>query len=383
MKPFDISMIPMYVCLFWSILLLIKGWQKQDTGRFLLSAIMLILSFVCLGYQSYYRLKPTYYPIAGNLYLFAVLLIFPLFSVYIDIILCQKKLNLNRKLRFVPAFIILIYSIVVYYFMTPEEGRIYVQQIMYNREPTSGWTTILHLQKFKQLFFSITITTQIIAMILYGFYEIKYRTKYFALTDSGSKINLNQFRRILYLIIINAGLSLCILVLCPPFISHLHSLLFILPILYALSIFLIGYWGFKFNFCLKSNLLNGKISYKLTRNDQAKLKMQKEIIALLEEEEVYTRNGLKVNDIAIMLCSNRTYVSDIINTTFKTTFTELINKYRLEHAKRKLLENDSSHLSITQVRKMSGFSSDSSFYRIFKEKEGITPIEFKNKHMRN
>ena len=38
---------------------------------------------------------------------------------------------------------------------------------------------------------------------------------------------------------------------------------------------------------------------------------------------------------------------------------------------------DFNHLSLLEIAEMSGFSSLSAFYRVFKEKEGVTPGKYR------
>lgn len=113
-----------------------------------------------------------------------------------------------------------------------------------------------------------------------------------------------------------------------------------------------------------------------------KQNIHEKLLALLEDETVFTMKGLKIKDIARMLCSNRTYISNVINDEFNMTFTDFINDYRLEYAKKIISQSKYRDLSLSEVGIMSGFSSDSSFYRIFKQKEGITPLEYKRKYYR-
>ena len=82
------------------------------------------------------------------------------------------------------------------------------------------------------------------------------------------------------------------------------------------------------------------------------------------------------DDLAEKLGVSRHQLSEFINQNLGCSFNELINKYRVESVKKDLLDKTKSHLSITGLAQESGFKSQASFYRIFKNHTGQTPSEF-------
>ncbi|HHQ8767947.1 helix-turn-helix domain-containing protein [Clostridioides difficile] len=54
-----------------------------------------------------------------------------------------------------------------------------------------------------------------------------------------------------------------------------------------------------------------------------------------------------------------------------------LNEYRLEKAKWILLNNN---ISIVDLVEEVGFGSTKTFYRVFKEKIGVSPLEFKKRY---
>ena len=57
------------------------------------------------------------------------------------------------------------------------------------------------------------------------------------------------------------------------------------------------------------------------------------------------------------------------------TLTEMINKYRVEYAKKLISEGK----LFKEVSSLSGFGSQSYFSKIFRKTAGYSPAEFKNK----
>ena len=105
-----------------------------------------------------------------------------------------------------------------------------------------------------------------------------------------------------------------------------------------------------------------------------------ELQALMQEKKPYLNPNLTLGELAAMLHTNRTYLSCFLRDELQVNFATYINMYRVEEAK-KILSNN-SHLSqkaaLQDAIIHSGFSSESSFYRIFKQLTGMTPYEWKN-----
>jgi PAS domain S-box-containing protein len=101
------------------------------------------------------------------------------------------------------------------------------------------------------------------------------------------------------------------------------------------------------------------------------------LISLLEKEKVFKNQNLTINEFSSRLNTNRTYLSQIINDTFHTNFSNLINDYRIKEAELQLANNNKK-LTMEAIAFESGFSSKSAFYTAFRKKKGKTPTEFLN-----
>ena len=104
-------------------------------------------------------------------------------------------------------------------------------------------------------------------------------------------------------------------------------------------------------------------------------KKSRQISKLIEEKELFKKKDIRLSDIASELATNRTYVSLIINSSLGTSFSDLINSYRIEHAKKLMAEQPK--MSHSDIAEQSGFSSRTSFLRTFKAKTGMSPKEWK------
>lgn len=91
----------------------------------------------------------------------------------------------------------------------------------------------------------------------------------------------------------------------------------------------------------------------------------------IEEEKVFLRPDITIEELAEELGTNRTYISMIINKSLSKSFRELINDRRINYAKEFMTANPQS--KIEEIAEASGFSSGAQFCRKFKEIEGMTP----------
>ncbi|MGN0225371.1 MAG: helix-turn-helix domain-containing protein [Prevotella sp.] len=92
--------------------------------------------------------------------------------------------------------------------------------------------------------------------------------------------------------------------------------------------------------------------------------------------EGYRKAGITLNELAILLNTNRTYLSQFIHNVYKKAFRDWITDLRIEYAKR--LMKDQPQLRIQDISEMSGFLSKSHFTRTFTVREGCSPTKWKS-----
>jgi AraC-like DNA-binding protein len=105
-----------------------------------------------------------------------------------------------------------------------------------------------------------------------------------------------------------------------------------------------------------------------------------EIQAIFKNEKPYIDPNFNLNKLADRLNSNRTYISNIINSKTGDSFVKFINTYRVKEAKKLLIDNNNKILTLDAIGKLAGFNSTSTFNRVFKLETGVTPSFYiKNK----
>ena len=101
---------------------------------------------------------------------------------------------------------------------------------------------------------------------------------------------------------------------------------------------------------------------------------------LFESEKIYRNADLNIVDVANKLGSNRTYLSKVINLYHQKSFSDYVNYYRIEDAKKIFrAQNERKYTNYTNeyIAEKVGFGSPAQFYRAFKQIVGITSTEYK------
>jgi len=142
-------------------------------------------------------------------------------------------------------------------------------------------------------------------------------------------------------------------------------------------------------------LINAFVFYSLTHPNiwqfkysvvtpQAELSIRvlaEKITQALTVEKIYLKHELTLDELAEFIQAPSRQVSNAINTVLEQNFFELVNSYRVEHAK--TLLRDTS-LNLQDCMYQSGFNSQSAFNRFFKKITHITPNQYrKTEEQRN
>ncbi|TBO43980.1 helix-turn-helix domain-containing protein [Pedobacter kyonggii] len=111
-----------------------------------------------------------------------------------------------------------------------------------------------------------------------------------------------------------------------------------------------------------------KIDEKLVKEIQEKINI------LFETKKIYTNPDLTLSILAKELNIRPQLLSQFINDNLNKSFTQFINEYRIDEAKRLLRVG--TQFKIDAVGFESGFNSSSTFYSSFKKITGTTPSNY-------
>ena len=98
-----------------------------------------------------------------------------------------------------------------------------------------------------------------------------------------------------------------------------------------------------------------------------------EVSAWFEREKPYLREDLRLTDLQRIFPISRSYLSQLFNRELGQSFSDYVNQFRIEESK--LLLRGGA-LSMGEIAKKLGFSSQQHFSRQFRTVTGMTPSEY-------
>jgi len=100
------------------------------------------------------------------------------------------------------------------------------------------------------------------------------------------------------------------------------------------------------------------------------------ILLRIEKDKLYLSPTFSLQDLSENMNRSQRYISRAISEAGKTSFSSLINNFRINEARRLLAADH--NITINEITEKTGFGSRISFHRNFKSATGFTPAEYQN-----
>jgi tetratricopeptide (TPR) repeat protein len=121
-----------------------------------------------------------------------------------------------------------------------------------------------------------------------------------------------------------------------------------------------------------------------TEHLQPTSEFNKDVIVQLErlllKDKIFLNENLTLAETSHLLGTNTSYLSRLINDHYQVNYSAFLNKYRVEEAKKMILDDQFNNFSMEGIAKSSGFRSKSTFNQVFKQATGLTPTEFAHRN---
>ena len=105
--------------------------------------------------------------------------------------------------------------------------------------------------------------------------------------------------------------------------------------------------------------------------------LARQLEEFMQKEKAYLNPDLTIKTLAEAMGLPPKTLSQTINHSLGTNFSDYINSYRIKDAQAKLEQQDGNALSIKEIMYAVGFNSRSVFNTVFKKKTGQTPSEYR------
>ena len=121
-----------------------------------------------------------------------------------------------------------------------------------------------------------------------------------------------------------------------------------------------------------------KLKYeKSSLSEQNKQYILKKL-SVLEQTEFYADPSLSLAKLAKQLGTTPHYVSQVLNEEVGKTYFEYISQFRVDKARKLLVDPTTRYFTIEEIAERSGYLSKSAFNTAFKKTTGTTPGAFRN-----
>lgn len=96
----------------------------------------------------------------------------------------------------------------------------------------------------------------------------------------------------------------------------------------------------------------------------------------MQSDKPYLNSRLTIGEAAAAIDSSETDLSQLLNVDFGINWTNFVNTYRINELKDRLTSDNLSKYTLNALSEKCGFSSKTTFYRVFKQFTGMTPREY-------
>lgn len=347
----------------WALLSLKKGNVRAN--RILASLLFLLALGIALAtlYQTNYILAiPHLAEVAAPLgFLYP-----PVFYLYVKAMTSDRLSFRKQAFHFVP-FVMCVVYLVPFYLQNAESKNVYLLAPPTDLPSSSAIISLLIL--LQELIY-IVLTLTLVA---------KHSTKIKHSFSSIEKVNLAWIRNI----VLGFILVSVIYVFLETYESPVKSI-YLVPFSLTIMIYVLGYKGLKQPsvFYEEQNSVLAKKYRKSGLGTEQAEKYREKLLRFVETEQPFTKNDLTLRQLAGDLSISPNHLSQLLNEKLNQSFFDFINKYRIEEAKKRLLDPRKTHLTILAIAYDVGFSSKSVFNSAFKKHTQMTPIEFRKASQR-
>jgi len=363
---------PVFVTLFWAIILFAER-ERQSIPRSFLSRFMVLLMVLFTVKFFYYQPLPTVYPYFDLIHLYAGCYVFPVYHIYFRLLTIDEKFSWKAHARYLifPTLLVTTYAAGV--FVTPwVEYKAY----LFDAHAFPDSPQVHFLAAVRPLI-SLYILLQVFIYLFKNFRLIrKYGARAEQFYSDIQDGKYNNAKMLNYMIVVNSAVT----VICYMLFKRNSNMVILFPLLYAVVGYMIGYMGYK------QKPINPTFDLEpVTPADNNTVPdlpdIQKNILPRLleafEVQKIYLNSQLNILQVVQLVGANRSYLSAVINRHYNQNFCSFVNGFRIEELHRVYAGNPDCSNEILAER--CGFGSVNSLKRSVYAKTGMSITEWKDK----
>ncbi len=349
-------------CIF--LIFAIQYIPKKHTGanraiQYLLAIYSLFLFERALGHQFERDFLRLYGNIINTFYLF----IGPLVYTYIRRLLFYK--NGNYRLSYYHYLPVLLYSAYCFFHI-------------YNYDSITD---------YKSYFTTLLFWNDIIFFISISAYLFEsYRLLYYYKNNEEQELSFNQtivkyieimlICLLVYMVFWLLGIIERFVIKLPIDIRMIWD---ISCLIFGIQIYIVGFYNLKHPevFKIRFPLNNETESKKKNGLSEKEInEVQNLVNDFFEKTKGHRRPELSLSILANEINTTTNKLSWVLNNSYKKTFYELVNEYRVDDFLQRINENKHKEFTLISIAFEVGFNSKSTFYKAFKEITNFTPTAY-------
>jgi AraC-like DNA-binding protein len=241
--------------------------------------------------------------------------------------------------------------------------------------------------------FNIVFCFQVISYCIAAYRKITaYQKHLFLYTSNSDAINLKWLQKVVICMLVMTGLWSCdnVFKLAKNNASFDHFA----SIIYLIGIFYIAYFSLKQKefyplnkqekeeidaIIMETSTL--EVNQKKLLSDTDLHKMKSTLIQVMENNKPFLDPELSLFKLASQLDISSHILSYVINKGCDENFYQFVNRYRIEEAKKMILDSNMKHLNLVGIAFEVGFNSKTVFNTTFKKMTNQTPTQFKKANL--
>ncbi len=368
---------PMYVTLFWALIFLISKHSNNSAKQFL--GIFMVATFaVYLSHAVFFKKHNNVFIYFDPIYNFASLSVYPLYYWYIKLLTSETQVKFKNLWLLIPALFLGLATFVIYLFMSVQEREYYINTFLFETSTTGVETVLVKIQRGIYLLSRLTFLIQVVVFLILGSKLVKrYNSRVANFYSNLENRTIIWVKLLLISFIITSFMSMVFNLIGREIFFNSTLLLVIPSAVFSVLLFFIGYQGYLQNYTVVDLIEDENQHLDFDSKNTNRKILKEKLLDLFEEEMIYRNSDLKMTRVSMLLQTNRTYISNLINSEFSCSFSEFVNRYRIAEAKKFLTNTSFEKFSINYISEVVGFGSQHTFNRVFKEQEGLSPGRYR------
>ena len=100
----------------------------------------------------------------------------------------------------------------------------------------------------------------------------------------------------------------------------------------------------------------------------------------IRKKQLYLKTDLSVHDLSIETGISNEKIKQVLEQKYKINFFDFISRYKVDKAKRLLIQKSVGEFSISSIAMESGFNTEDSFKIVFQKHTQTTPDDYRSKY---